>query len=285
MRIVFLGEDSFSAVVLESLLTHGHQVLSVYSPIYNNKISARLELVCNVGHVPFIKTDNINCLSVQNEIAKINPDLIVIAHFEKVLKKNIIDIPKYGCINLHPSLLPYYRGLSPQHWPIINGDEYTGITVHFVNEGIDTGDIIVQREVSISNDDYVIDLQMNMKRIYGQTVLEAIRKIEDGQFTAVKQRNNEGSYYGRLKEADCLIDVNGTVREAYNLIRGVSFPYIGASYKDFKIWRAKLSSVGLNGEREMSERKNGIYHDENFGSYIKFEDGILILEKFERYGK
>jgi methionyl-tRNA formyltransferase len=97
-----------------------------------------------------------------NKIISLQPDLFVSAHFEKLLSYDLIRIPSKGAINLHPSLLPDYRGLAPQHWPIINGDAKTGVTVHFIDETADTGDIIIQKEIDIEKDDYVIDLQKKM---------------------------------------------------------------------------------------------------------------------------
>lgn len=280
MKIVFFGEDSFSVVVLESLISKNYEVLRVYSPFYENNIFARLQLICEKQKIEFVRVDDINSIIIQNQIIKLSPDLIVVTHFEKVLKKNIIDIPKYGCINLHPSILPNYRGLSPQHWPIINGDQYTGITVHYINEGIDTGDIIVQRKIQICQDDYVSDLQMKMKKNYGEIIIEAINKIDTNKVMPINQNDNKGSYYGKLKENQCKIDVNGSVINAFNLIRGVSFPYIGASYKNYKIWRAKLASVEINKSKFFKFKENDIYFDADIGNYIKFKDGLLIIEKF-----
>lgn len=280
MKIVFFGEDSFSVVVLESLISKKYEVLRVYSPFYENNIFARLQLICEKQKIEFVRVDDINSIIIQNQIIKLSPDLIVVTHFEKVLKKNIIDIPKYGCINLHPSILPNYRGLSPQHWPIINGDQYTGITVHYINEGIDTGDIIVQRKIQICQDDYVSDLQMKMKKNYGEIIIEAINKIDTNKVIPINQNDNKGSYYGKLNENHCKIDVNGSVINAFNLIRGVSFPYIGANYKNYKIWRAKLASVEINKSKFLKFKENDIYFDADVGNFIKFKDGLLIIEKF-----
>lgn len=283
MNIIFFGEDSFSAEVLERLILSEHNLLMVFTPMYNNNLHARLELICKKNKIEFLRVNNINSVKTQEEIRVLSPDLIVVAHFEKVLQKNIIDIPKLGCINLHPSLLPNYRGLSPQHWPIIKGDEYTGITVHFINEGIDTGDIIIQKKIKIDKDDFVSDLQMKMKKEYGKIIVDAIEIIEKNNILPIVQKSLTGSYYGRLTENDCKIDINGKALDAYNLIRGVSFPYMGAIYKKFKIWKAKLASKMIYEKALRNTQENGIYYDSEMGNYIKFADGLLILEKFTNY--
>jgi len=115
MKIIFFGEDSFSNVVLQSLLQAGLDVVFVASPFYDNLIHKRLEKTCQINNIEYTRISNIKNEAFVDKLKSFSPDLIAIAHFEKLLPKEIIGIPRMGCINLHPSLLPYYRGLSPQH--------------------------------------------------------------------------------------------------------------------------------------------------------------------------
>lgn len=277
MRVVFFGEDSFSALVLNSILNNNYSVLSVYSPLYENNIHARLNKLCIDNKIEFKRVNNINSEIIESELKILNPDIICICHFEKIIKNNILKIPKYGCINLHPSILPHYRGLAPQHWPIINGDKETGITVHFVNEGIDTGDIIIQRKIKIRDDEYVSDLQKRMLDIYSTIMVEAINQIR-GNKKNKKQNHLIGSYFGRLKVDDCHIDLNDSFSKAYNLIRAVSYPYFGARLGDKIIWRAKIADINLLSEFQTMH--NGFISHPLLGYFIKFNDGILEVEKF-----
>lgn len=277
MRIVFFGEDSFSAVVLNSILDKNYCVLSVYSPFYENNQHARLNKVCIDNNIEFKRVNDVNSEIIESELKILSPDIICICHFEKIVKKNILKIPKYGCINLHPSILPHYRGLAPQHWPIINGDEETGVTVHFVNEGIDTGDIIIQRKIKIKDDEYVSDLQKRMLGIYRTIMVEAIGQIWDNK-KFKKQNHSIGSYFGRLKVDNCHIDLNDSVSKAYNLIRAVSYPYFGARLGDKIIWRAKIADKNL--VSELKTLPNGFISHPSLGYFIKFNDGILEIEKF-----
>jgi methionyl-tRNA formyltransferase len=277
MRIVFFGEDSFSAVVLNSILNNNYSVLSVYSPLYENNQHARLKKLCIDNKIQFKRVFDVNSETIESELKILNPDIICICHFEKVIKKNILKIPKYGCINLHPSILPYYKGLSPQHWPIINGDEETGITVHFVNEGIDTGDIIIQRKIKIRDNEYVSDLQKRMLGIYVTIMVEALGQI-CGNKKFKKQNQSIGSYFGRLKVDNCHIDLNDSISKAYNLIRAVSYPYFGARLGDKIIWRAKIADNNLVSELETLPK--GFISHPLLGYFIKFKDGILEIEKF-----
>jgi methionyl-tRNA formyltransferase len=282
MKIIFFGEDAFSAHVLTSLIYDNHQILGVFSPIYQNHIYARLQLVCNKHDIEFHRIEDINSEANESVIRKLKPDIITVCHFQKVLKKNIIEIPKYGCINLHPSLLPKYRGLSPQHWPIINGDDETGITIHFINENIDTGDIILQHKIKIEPDMYVSDLQIKMLDTYKTIVKDAVRLIAQNKVRSVSQNPSEGSYFGKLKESHCNINLDKGCINAYNLIKGLSEPYFGARFKAYKIWRASMASKELDQKIQNKYKDNNIYFDKTMGALIKFNDGSLILKKFDK---
>jgi len=181
---------------------------------------------------------------------------------------------------LHPSLLPNYRGMAPQHWPIINGDNETGVTVHFINEGVDTGDIVLQKKIPIDLDTYVSDLQKNMLSVYRTIMKESIDLISKKDFFFIKQNHLVGSYYGRLKESHCIIDINKGYIEAYNLIRGISMPYYGAKFGDFRIWKASIAEKKMNYQIQQEFTTNGIYFDSKWGDFIKFADGSLIIEKY-----
>lgn len=162
-------------------------------------------------------------------------------------------------------MLPNYRGMAPQHWPIINGEKEVGITCHYVDEGTDTGNIIVQRIVPLTDDMYVSDLQRVWLKEYTTLVVEAIDRIKRDEPTR-EQRHLEGSYYGKLKEEQCVINPTGTVREAYNLVRGVSLPYYGARMDNMIIYRAHIMKDG---------------EDVTDKTTIAFHDGTLVLDQFK----
>lgn len=281
-KIVFFGEDSFSSVVLQSLIDAGYQILMVISPYYENNIHKRLELIALKNEINYFRKKNINSQDVVKKLKRANPNIIITAHFEKLLSPEIFHIPIHGCINLHPSLLPDYRGLAPQHWPIINGDTKTGVTVHFINEEADKGDIIIQEVVEIEPDMYVSDLQLKFKKVYQQIVVDAIRLIETNNVHKVLQAHMQGSYYGRLKPHHCEIKENMTKEEAYALIRAVSKPYHGAYWGKYIIWRAKR--VDAITEKSLMDQAdgNGIFFITQC-AFLKLKDGILELTKFEKH--
>ena len=279
LRVVFWGEDSFSNVVLLSLLKSGCRVQSVITPCYDNNIYKRLELTCVTNGIPFYRFSQINSPEVYGLLSKLKPELCVIAHFEKLIPADYFSLSSLGFINLHPSLLPFYRGMSPQHWPIINGEKETGVSVHYIDDGIDTGDIIVQKRIPLTSDMYVSDLQKEWHTVYSWIVVEAIERILQ-KAAVTRQRDLEGSYYGRLREKDCVISNDVSAFQAYNLIRGVSLPYKGAKYDKLRIYRARL-----NHDEELTARLKdrgiGIYDEPSFGKLLKLQDGILIIEKYK----
>ena len=276
MNIVFFGEDSFSDVILNSLIDAGHQVKLVITPYYENLIYKKLEYTCSEKQIRFERCKKINSEETCQLVRDANPDLCVISHFERLIKKDLLKIPKLGFINLHPSLLPEYRGMSPQHWPIINGDKEAGITIHYVDEGTDTGDIILQRRFPLRGNEYVKDLQKMWMREYKTIMVEAIDKILNGDET-IKQSHLEGSYYGRLTEEDCQIDINGTVQQAYNLIRGVSMPYHGAQIGNIVVWKAHFYEGS-----DTHSLPIGVHLESPIGNVIKFKDGILFIDKYKQ---
>lgn len=274
LNIVFFGEDSFSDVILNSLIDAGHQVKLVITPYYENLIYKKLEHTCSEKQIRFERCKKINSEETCQLVREANPDLCVISHFERLIKKNLLEIPRLGFINLHPSLLPEYRGMSPQHWPIINGDKEAGITIHYVDEGTDTGNIILQRKFPLQGNEYVKDLQKMWMREYKTIMVEAIDKILNGDET-IKQSHLEGSYHGRLTEEDCQIDINSTVHQAYNLVRGVSMPYHGAQIGDIIVWKAHIiDNLGIQ------NLSIGVHMDSSIGNVIQFKDGILFIDKY-----
>ena len=266
MKIVFWGEDAFSCIILRSLVEAGHHIGLAVTPYYDNLIYKRLEGVCKTLQVPLLRPKKINSNEVLEAVKKEQPDLCVISHFERLIKEPILSVPKIGFINLHPSLLPNYRGMAPQHWPIIKGDKEAGITVHYVDEGTDTGDIILQRRFALADDVYVSDLQKIWMEHYKTIMVEAIDNIINNR-PVIIQRHLEGSFYGKLKEEQCQINPEGSVREAYNLVRGVSLPYFGARYVNMIIYRARIAKEGEE-----------YYTDK---PVVEFKDGKLVVEQYK----
>lgn len=280
LKIVFWGEDAFSNVVLNSLIQAGHDIKMVVSPLYNNLVYKKLEYTCHKYQIPFYRFKDINSREVVDLLNSFEPDICVIAHFQRLIKGELLNIPKKGFINLHPSLLPDYRGMSPQHWPIINGEKESGVTVHYVDSGVDTGDIIIQEKFSLNENDYVSDLQNKWIKIYDHIMIDAINRIMDNS-PVIVQRHLAGRYYGKLRSEECIIKKDITIREAYNLIRGVSMPYQGAQMDNVIIWKAHPVDKEYNDIIHNSEYPVGVYINSEKGNFLRLKDGVLIIDKYK----
>ena len=161
------------------------------------------------------------------EIKKLNPDLICVVAYGKILPQELLDIPKYGCINVHGSLLPNYRGAAPIQWAVLNGDKTTGITTMFMNAGMDTGDMLLKQEVEIGEDETTGELWERLSNIGADLLIETIKQIEEGTVKREKQPE-EGTLAPMLSKEMAKIDwENKTAVQIKNLVRGLN-PIMGA---------------------------------------------------------
>jgi methionyl-tRNA formyltransferase len=281
MDIVLFGEDVFTATVLQSLMDKNHNVLLIVCPLYSNNNHNRLQKIAEQNKIEFIREKDVNSAFIKKRLEKAQPDLLVSVHLRKILKKEIFSIPGKGAINVHPSLLPKYRGLSPQHQAFIHGDSESGVTVHFIEESVDTGGIIIQVPIPIDKDDYIFDFQFKMLEVYKQIVTDAIDIIADNKFVPAEQNNLDTSYFGSLKTKDREIDFTKTGTEAMNLIRAVSYPYKGAYYRKFKIWRAEIPDENTVKAYLKSHTETGIHMIDEEVILLRFNLDILISNDFE----
>lgn len=277
MRIIFFGEDVFSSIVLKSLIESHFQIIATHTPLYNNLIYKKLENVCVANNIDFERIHDFKSNDYAERLKLLSPDIIAICHFQKLLPKSIISIANIAVMNLHPSLLPKYRGMSPQHWPLINGDSKTGISIHLVDEGTDTGDIILQEEIEIKENDYVSDLQERFKETYKFIYPKALNKFIENPECAMKQIHSNSTYFGRLRISDCTLNLGMTVNEAYNMIRAVSKPYFGARLNDLIIWKACITQ----NDKLFQTYKIGLYISEGSNPLLILNDGILEITNYE----
>lgn len=279
MNLVVFGEDMYTSAVIESLVKAGHKVSLLVTP---DSVTANFKVLNEITGkygIEFLRTDNINSDMVAEKIREIKPCLIISAHLRKILKKEIYSLATKGAINIHPSLLPKYRGLSPQHQAIMHGDRESGVTVHFIEAEVDTGDIVLQKKFNIEPNDYILQVQAKMLVIYKTIVTEAIVLLENESFEPVKQNLTAISYFGPLKKNDREIDLSKTMKETYNLIRAVSLPYKGAFYENYILWTAAIT-----GDAALKEKypNTGLYHEEAEDRIIiRLKDGVLVSEDFE----
>lgn len=196
------------------------------------------------------------------EVKKLNPDLICVVAYGKILPQELLDIPKYGCVNVHGSLLPEYRGAAPIQWAVLNGDKKTGVTTMFMNAGMDTGDMILKEEVEIGEDETTGELWDRLKTIGANLLIKTVKEIENGTATRTKQPE-EGTMAPMLSKEMAKIDwENKTAQEIKNLVRGLN-PIMGAytflDGKKIKFWKVQTLTENelLEKFQELEEYK---YH-------------------------
>lgn len=291
MKILFMGTPDFAQVSLESIYNANYEIIGVVtnpdkpkgrgmkmfpSPVKEFAMSKNIPI-----YQPIKIKNNIEFI---NEIKSLNPDVICVVAYGKILPKELLDIPKYGCINVHGSLLPKYRGAAPIQWSILNGDKKTGITTMYMDEGMDTGDIILKQEVEIGENETTGELWDRLATIGGNLLVETLRQVENGTAPRIKQ-GDDFTIAPMLDKEMAKIDwENRTAEEIKNLVRGLN-PIIGAytflNSKKIKFWRVDIATdIGYD-EENIKIFRNGtvLVSNQKDGLYVKTKKGILkILE-------
>lgn len=300
LKILFMGTPDFAQESLKSIYDAGFEIIGVvtnpdkpkgrgmklaYSPVKEYALEKNLKI-----YQPIKIRNNTEFL---DEIRALAPDVICVVAYGKILPKEILEIPKLGCINVHGSLLPKYRGAAPIQWAVLNGDKTTGITTMYMNEGMDTGDMILKEEVEIGPEETTGDLWQKLSKIGGEILVKTLKLIEEGKAPREKQ-TEEATLAPMLNKEMALIDwENSDANKIHNLIRGLN-PIMGAySYidgKKIKFWKSKVLTkeefFSYKTEFEEYEVKFNnlvpgtiLIADDKDGLYIKANGGVLkILE-------
>lgn len=238
MNIVFMGTPDFAVKSLEQIIKDGHNVLAVYTkadaPKGRKMVLTPSDVkVCALEHNLTVYTPN--SFKDEAEVERLNelaPDLIVVVAYGKLLPKAVLDIPKYGCVNVHGSILPKWRGAAPIQWTVLSGDEYGGVTTMYMNEGLDTGDIIFTREVKVGENETSGELFDRLCVDGAELLSETIKAIEDGIAPRIPQNNDEATYASMLSKELSEIDFTKPAKEVHNKVRGLS-PWPSAQTKLF----------------------------------------------------
>lgn len=282
MNILFMGGHEFGAKTLEHLISNNVNVVGVVVSKNDNDWYRGVDEVAYKFNLNLYEEKNINDQNFLNKIKSLNLDLIVCVNFDQILKKDIINLPTIGCINTHASLLPKYRGRAPLNWAMINGEEYSGVTVHFIDEGIDTGDIILQEKIKIDEDYYISDLLNKVKNIYPKIVLNAIRALESNNLNLIKPDLSKGFYVNKRSKDDGKIDFSKPSKDIMNFIKAISKPYPGAflyhNNKKIVIWRARLD-YNISPQYESLDIGTVVFNNSNL--FIKLKDATLIVTDYE----
>lgn len=251
MRIVFMGTPEFAVPPLESLIQNGYEVAAVFTQPdkpkgrgYQMAFPPVKELALQ-NDIPVYQPTTLKDESIYQILCKLQPDLIVVVAYGKILPVNILELPKYGCVNVHASLLPKYRGAGPIQWSLLKGETETGVTTMYMAQGLDTGDMILKKSLSILPDETADQLHDRLSALGAELLLETLPLLEAGTAPRIPQDDQESCYAPMLSKELSPLDFSKTAAELHNQIRGLSsWPAASVSLngKRLKIYRSKLVS-------------------------------------------
>lgn len=287
LNILFMGTPDFARDSLEAVYNSGYNILGVVTNPDKPKgrgmkmvASPVKEFALEKGLKVYQPIRIKNNTEFIEEIKKLKPDVICVVAYGKILPKEILDIPERGCINVHGSLLPEYRGAAPIQWAVLNGDKKTGVTTMYMDVGMDTGDIILKEEVTIGDDETTGELWDRLSKIGGKLLVKTLKQIEDGIAPREKQGDNFTMAPMLNKDMAKIDWENKTAQEIKNLVRGLN-PIMGAytflNGKKIKFWKVDISeNIGYDPEN-IKIFRNGtvLVSDQRDGLFIKTKNGIL----------
>ena len=286
MKIVFMGTPDFAEESLKAIYEAGHEIIAVVtnpdrpsgrgmkltaSPVKQYALEKKLKIYQPQkvrGNEEFI-----------NQIKELQPEIICVVAYGKILPKEILDIPEKGCINVHGSLLPKYRGAAPIQWAVINGETETGVTTMYMDIGMDTGDMILKQEIKIGEDETTGEIWEKLSKIGGNILVETLGRIEKGEAPRTPQ-GEDFSMAPMLTKEDAKIDFEAmTANQIKNLVRGLN-PIMGAyaylESKKIKIWKVQsLKEEEFTQGKIEKEAGTILLADSKTGLYIKAKEGIL----------
>ncbi|OLS01708.1 methionyl-tRNA formyltransferase [Tissierella creatinophila] len=283
-KIVFMGTPDFAVKSLEALYKDDYDIKLVitqrdkkrgrgkkiqYTPVKQKALDLGLQVY---------QPEDINTPEIVNLLKDIAPDFIVVVAFGQILKKEILDIPKYKCINVHASLLPKYRGAAPINWAIIDGEKETGITIMEMEKGLDTGDMISKASIPIDTKDDYISIHDKLSSLGGELLTRTLKDIKTGKAQITPQDDSLSSYAPMIYKMTGKIDWNSSGRHIVNLIRGVvPWPVAFTSYKgeNLKIYKAELT------DRINKEKSGMIVKVSDEGLFINCDDSTLIVKELQ----
>jgi len=299
MKIVFMGTPDFAKESLQAIYEANYEIIGVVTNVDKLKgrgmklVPSEVKVYALEKNLPIYQPQKVRKNEAfLEEIRKLNPDVIVVVAYGKILPKELLEIPKYGCINVHGSLLPKYRGAAPIQWAVLNGEAKTGITTMYMDVGMDTGDMIETKEVEIGEEETTGELWDRLAKVGAELLVETLQKIENGTAERIKQNEEEATYAPMLEKEMAKIDwEKQNAKDIHNLVRGLN-PIMGAysfwEEQKIKFWKVKvlenkdfISKFPNWNETKLECKQLGevLEADSKLGLYINTKEGILsVLE-------
>ena len=249
MRVVFMGTHDFAVPSLQILLDHGYEVCAVYTQPDKPKGRGHklqpppVKELALQHQIPVFQPATLRKEEVQAEIRSWNPDVIVVVAYGKLLPKAVLDAPKLGCVNVHGSLLPQYRGAAPIQWTVLNGDKVAGVTTMFMAEGMDTGDMLLKAETPVGEEETSGQLFDRLKDLGADLLLETLQGLEAGTLTSVPQDEAQATRAPMLSKELSQVDWTKSAQQVHDLIRGLNPWPSAVSYLDGRKLKLHASRV------------------------------------------
>jgi len=297
MKIIFMGTPDFAVVPLEEIYKAGHEiVLIVTQPDKPRGRSGKLvpspvKKWAIEHNIEVFQPKRIRDEEAVNYLSKIECDIAVVAAFGQILPKSILDMPRFGCINVHASLLPKYRGAAPIQWTILNGEKKSGVTIMQMGEGLDDGDMLLTREVILDGTETGGSLFDDLAQLGGKAVVEALELIEQGSINPVKQDESAATHVSMINKELGRINWSDAAERIERYVRGLNpWPSAYSSFKgkNLKIWRShvvpseELDSKGVN----PADYKAGqVCFVNKKCVFVATGDGVLSLDEIQLEGK
>ncbi|NLL94129.1 MAG: methionyl-tRNA formyltransferase [Clostridiales bacterium] len=257
MKVIFMGTPDFSVGALESIIEAGHEVVLVVTKEDKPKGRGQEMMFTPVKeaaikhNIPVFQPHRIKDAENVSYLKEYGADIFIVVAYGQILSEEILNMPKYGCINVHASLLPKYRGAAPIQWAVINGEEVTGVTTMKMDMGIDTGDIIEKATYTLKEDETGGSLFDRLMELGGELIVSTMKKIEDGTAIFIKQNDEESTHTKMLEKSLGKIDFSKDAAEIERLVRGLNpWPsaYTSLNDKSLKIWKCKVVDGTYEGD-------------------------------------
>ncbi len=268
MKVVYMGTPDFAVKPLEALIEAGYDVAGVFTqpdkPVGRKAVLTPppVKVTAQNNNIPVYQPDSLKNGVGTGILQELNPDVVIVVAYGKILPKDFLDYPKYGCINIHGSILPEYRGAAPIQWSVLDGKEYAGVTSMQMDVGLDTGDMLLVEKVKIRENETSGELYDRLTVIGAQLLIKTLCKLSKGELVPVKQNDAESSYASMLDKSMSPVDFTMTAQEVHNKIRGLD-PWPVAQTvldgKNLKLFSSEISS-DLQGDTpgEAVVLKNGL---------------------------
>ncbi len=290
MRVVYMGTPDFAVPTLRELIKAGHEVAAVVTQPDRPKGRGQkltpppVKIAAAELNLRVLQPERVKTPEFVKVLTELNPDVIVVAAFGQILSKEILQLPKYGCINVHASILPKYRGAAPIHWAVINGEQESGVSIMYMDEGLDTGDVLKVARVPIAENDTTGDVHDKLALVGAAALIDALQLLEAGTAPRTPQNDAESNYAPLLNKQVELIDWAKSSKEIKDLVRGLN-PWPGAfTYlegKVMKVWAGEVVHAPNNSKHIPGQI---ITADANGGIVVASGNGAVALKEIQLQG-